>query len=157
MKTYECVFGEMNDAMSFFEKYLTLHSTIGQTLLPSIDNPLNTHQLDTFVSRLLRSTTPSAVEEHKILHDWWKCQARPLFVAKRAELRVEQAKIREEAVVEKRRAEEAEKAAAPALVTPSPVVEIPESSGGNSVVPEFAEYKACLVAVLGARRLLARC
>ena len=35
LKQYESVFGDMIDAMSFFEKYLTLHLTIGQTLLPS--------------------------------------------------------------------------------------------------------------------------
>ncbi len=123
LKQYESVFGDLANAMIFVEKFLGSHMSVGLALLPGVDNPLNTHQLDTFVSRLLHYTTPRVVEEHAIMHDWWTSQARPTFAVKRAKVREEKATARveaaeaalrmhNEAVTNQRRAAEAAIAAA---------------------------------------------
>ncbi len=42
LELYQQVFGEINDAMHYYEVYLVSHQTVAQTLLPVKDNPLAT-------------------------------------------------------------------------------------------------------------------
>ena len=70
---------KLGDALEWLVGFSNYHPSNSNTILPSIENMLNTLQIDSFVLRALRFTNPPCVREHNLLTDWWAAHVKPKF------------------------------------------------------------------------------
>ncbi len=97
---YADVFGQLSEALSYLEGYMGLFAGNGLTGLPGKGNMLDTTQLDTFVSRVLREKKPPCLREHCTLHGWRVETARPRFSQRRLQFKQAEADKREQIVMQ---------------------------------------------------------
>ncbi len=89
---------------------MSLYPGDASVVLPGHGNLLNTAQLDLFVSRLLRSTSPPCFQDHCVMYQWWNNEARPALWR----MKQRKAAEREALVLGARRAEQEGEAVLPA-------------------------------------------